>query len=66
MWSRLRRGTGERAEYPVQVPPEPLNRLFYAVMNLERRLLRRVDMPIGSSLVAVIYQGYKADSTLAP
>lgn len=57
MWSRLRRGTGERAEYPVQVPPEPLNRLFYAVMNLERRLLRRVDMPIGSSLVAVCRRG---------
>lgn len=53
LWSRLRRGLEARAEYPVHAPPAVLNRAFYAVMNLERRLLRRVDMPIGSSLVAI-------------
>lgn len=53
MWSRLRRGTTGRAEYPVTVPPAILNRVFYSVMNFERRLLRAVDMPIGSSLVAI-------------
>lgn len=53
MWSRLRHGTQGRAEYPVTVPPALLNRTFYALMNLERRMMRAVDMPIGSSLVAL-------------
>lgn len=53
MWSRLREGSRGRAEYPVTVPPAIINRLFYAIMKVERRLLRSVDMPLGSSLVAV-------------
>lgn len=39
-------------QYDVRVPPAPLNRLLAAVMAAERRLLRRVDLPAGSSLVA--------------
>lgn len=52
MASRLR-GVKARAEYDVKVPPAPLNRALLAVMEAERRLLRRVDLPIGSSLVAI-------------
>ncbi len=53
MYSRLRKGIKEHAEYPVTVPPAIINRPFYSIMNLERRLMRRFDMPIGSSLVAI-------------
>ena len=55
MASRLR-GVKARAEYDVKVPAAPLNRTLLAVMELERRLLRRVDLPIGSSLVAVAFR----------
>lgn len=51
--SRLRRGIPERSEYPVRVPPAPLNRALLGVMGLERALLRRLDLPLGSSLIAV-------------
>ncbi len=47
------RGVKEKAEYNVEVPLAPLNRALYLAMSLERRLLRSVDMPIGSSLVAL-------------
>ena len=53
MWSRLRKGIQEHAEYPVKVPPAIINRPFYSIMNLERRLMRYFDMPIGSSVVAI-------------
>ena len=53
MWSRLRKGIQEHAEYPVKVPPAIINRPFYSIMNLERRLMRHFDMPIGSSVVAI-------------
>ena len=53
MWSRLRKGIKEHAEYPVKVPPAIINKPFYSIMNLERKLMRRFDMPIGSSLVAI-------------
>ncbi|MDC3958609.1 class I SAM-dependent methyltransferase [Polyangium jinanense] len=50
---RLRRGVPEKAHYRVAPPPAPINAAFGAVMDLERALLRRFDMPIGSSLVAI-------------
>ncbi len=53
MWSRLHKGIKEHAEYPVKVPPAIINRPFYSIMNLERRLMRHFDMPIGSSVVAI-------------
>jgi hypothetical protein len=37
----------------VKLPPAIINRPFYSIMNLARRLMRRFDMPIGSSLVAI-------------
>jgi hypothetical protein len=46
------RGVRARATYDVKVPSAPLNRAMQAVMRLERSALRRVRMPIGSSLVA--------------
>jgi hypothetical protein len=55
MMSRLR-GVKERAEYDVKVPARPVNQALLAVMEAERRLFRRVDLPIGSSLVAVAFR----------
>lgn len=46
-------GIDPKAEYDVKVPPGPINRAFGGVMELERKLFRRMDLPIGSSLVAV-------------
>ncbi len=46
------RGTDPHAQYSVTVPAAPVNRLFAAVMEIERRLFSRFDLPIGSSLVA--------------
>lgn len=53
--SRLR-GLKAKPEYDVKVPAAPVNRTLLAVMEAERRLLRRVDLPIGSSLVAIAYR----------
>lgn len=50
---RLRKGVPDEARYQVAPPPAPINAAFGAVMDLERALLRRFDMPIGSSLVAI-------------
>ena len=47
------RGVSAKAEYQVNVPPRALNALLLEVMDAERKLLRRVELPIGSSLVAV-------------
>ena len=41
----------QKPKYHVKTPSALLNRLFGAVMSLERRLLRRVDLPLGSSLL---------------
>ena len=43
-------------EYRVSVPPGPVNAAMTGVMALERQLLSLVDMPIGSSLIAVAYR----------
>ncbi|MFY0541186.1 hypothetical protein [Nannocystis pusilla] len=53
--SRLR-GLKAKPEYDVRVPAAPLNQALLTVMEAERRLLRRVDLPIGSSLVAVAFR----------
>jgi SAM-dependent methyltransferase len=50
--SRLK-PSNPKPEYDVSVPPEPLNRALLGAMTVERALLRKVDMPIGSSLVAI-------------
>ena len=39
--------------YQVRVPSRPVNALLGAIMSGERRILRRVDLPLGSSLLAV-------------
>jgi SAM-dependent methyltransferase len=46
-------GMPKKARYEVAPPPAPINAAFGVVMGLERTLLRRFDMPLGSSLVAV-------------
>ncbi len=49
---RRRRGAAE-ARSDVTVPPAPINRALLALTRLEGRLLRRVDLPAGSSLLCV-------------
>jgi 2-polyprenyl-3-methyl-5-hydroxy-6-metoxy-1,4-benzoquinol methylase len=46
------RGIDPKAKYDVKLPPAPVNAAFRGVMALEARLLERLTMPIGSSLVA--------------
>src|SRR5687768_74811 len=45
--------TSEEAGTDIVLPPRPLNAALAAVLRLEARALRVVDMPIGSSLLAV-------------
>lgn len=40
--------------YDVSVPPLPINSVLSGIMTAERKLLEHVDMPLGSSLFAVI------------
>lgn len=47
------RGVKAKAEYQVSVPPAPINAALLGIMDLERRLIRDRELPIGSSLVAV-------------
>jgi SAM-dependent methyltransferase len=43
----------EAARSDVKLPPRPLNALLAAVLGAERHVLRRADLPIGVSLLAV-------------
>src|SRR5215210_1972351 len=49
---RRGRGAGE-ARSDVRVPPRPVNRALLALVRAEGRLLRRVDLPAGSSILGV-------------
>ncbi len=49
------RGVSAKAEYSVKVPAAPINAALLAVMRVEQRLIRKVDLPIGSSLLAVAF-----------
>jgi SAM-dependent methyltransferase len=54
-WQR-RRGLRERdaeAQQEIAVPPEPINALLTAVVQLEAAWLRRIDLPFGSSLICL-------------
>jgi SAM-dependent methyltransferase len=49
---RRGRGSGE-ARSDVRVPPWPINRALLALVRAEGRLLRRIDLPAGSSILGV-------------
>ncbi|HEX5501428.1 MAG TPA: class I SAM-dependent methyltransferase [Thermomicrobiales bacterium] len=51
--SRRRRRDAATARSDVAVPPAPLNRALLALVRAEGWLLRRVDLPAGSSILAV-------------
>ena len=51
--SRLRGRDAATAHSDVTVPAAPINGTLRAITQLEGRLLRRVDLPIGSSLLCV-------------
>ena len=58
-WPRSRAGQAERderLEYKVSVPASPVNALMAGVMTVERKLLGVIDLPIGSSLIAVAHR----------
>lgn len=40
--------------YDVSVPMQPVNTVLGSVMTAERKLLKRLDMPLGSALFAVV------------
>lgn len=40
--------------YTISVPAKPVNTVLGGIMSAERVIMRHVDMPIGSSLIAVI------------
>jgi SAM-dependent methyltransferase len=52
--------TPEEAGTDVVLPPAPLNVLLTALLRVEARALRVVDMPIGSSLLCVARKGPEA------
>jgi SAM-dependent methyltransferase len=45
--------TPEEASADISLPPPPINALLSGLVRLEARALRRMDMPIGSSLLCV-------------
>jgi SAM-dependent methyltransferase len=52
--SRLQRGhEREQVRSDISVPSAPLNTLLSALLGVERRLLRRVNLPFGSSVGVV-------------
>lgn len=51
--SRLRGRDASAARSDVTVPAAPINRTLRAITRLEGRLLRRTDLPVGSSLLCV-------------
>jgi hypothetical protein len=51
--SRLRGVDAATAHSDVTVPAAPINGTLRAITQLEGRLLRRVDLPLGSSLLCV-------------
>ena len=51
--SRRRGHAAAEARSDVAVPPAPLNWALLALIRLEGRLLRRVDLPAGSSILCV-------------
>ncbi len=51
--SRRRGRRAAEARSDIDVPPAPINRLLLTLVRLERRLLRRFDLPAGSSLLCV-------------
>jgi SAM-dependent methyltransferase len=57
---KLMRSKGAE-EYTKTMPPIALNKLLYAWMSVDRYLLRFINLPIGSSLIAV---AIKADSAI--
>lgn len=48
----LMRGTGDRAR-DIEMPAAPINAMLSAALALEATLVRAIDMPIGSSLLAL-------------
>ena len=45
--------TPEEAGTDIMVPPTPVNALLSSLLSLEARALRRINMPVGSSLLCV-------------
>jgi SAM-dependent methyltransferase len=57
---------GRKLEYSVKTPRKGLNTLLGGVMSVERRLLRNVRMPVGSSLFAVVRRARPGNSGSEP
>lgn len=49
--------SGSAPHSELKLLPEPINQLFTGIMSLERLLLRRVNLPFGSSIVIIVRKG---------
>ena len=50
---RITGRAGRASEAELRVPPRALNALLDAVLKVEHRLVRRFDLPIGTSLLCL-------------
>jgi SAM-dependent methyltransferase len=53
LFDRLTGRAGRASDAELTVPPRPINGLLAALLALEHRLIRRIDLPIGTSLLCV-------------
>lgn len=53
-WSeRVRGRAGDASDADLRVPPEPVNAILSAALTAESGLLRLINLPIGSSIMAI-------------
>jgi hypothetical protein len=48
--------TLEETHNDLELPAAPVNALFSAILAVEARLIRHVNMPVGSSLLALAHR----------
>jgi hypothetical protein len=51
VFDRLSGRAGTASDADLRVPPAPINRGFDLALRAEARLMRAVDLPIGTSLI---------------
>ena len=49
----MNRGGNKVAESDLRALPSPVNSVLYGIVNIERKLLRQMDFPFGSSILAI-------------
>jgi SAM-dependent methyltransferase len=53
-WRRVRGlNRGDGPESDLAFYPKPINELFYRILSAEKKIMKRVDMPVGVSILAI-------------